>query len=256
MNQHQAAFDFGDDTPPPPPAPRRHTKKTPAEPAGAARDRAEQIVAEATAAIARLAELDDEDVRLDAVNALRLALHEHSPLRSEPVDCVVWVRAEEVRANDYNPNVVAPPELRLLQRSIMADGYTQPIVVWPVEDGYEIVDGFHRHRVGKEVRAVSRRVRGRLPVTVINSDRTDRADRQAATVRHNRARGQHTVDGIAELVLDFARQGKTDRWIAEELEMDPDQVLRMKQTQGLAELFADEEFSEAWEADPWTKDLK
>jgi ParB-like chromosome segregation protein Spo0J len=160
---------------------------------------------------------------------------------------VLWVDAEQLQANDYNPNVVAPPEMRLLQRSIMTDGYTQPIVAWPVEDGYEVVDGFHRNRVGREVGAVRKRVRGRLPVAVINTDRTGKDDRMAATIRHNRARGVHTVDGMSDIVLELARRGKTDEWIAGELGMEPDEVLRLKQVQGLAELFADEEFSEAWE---------
>lgn len=205
-----------------------------------------QIVDEARELFARLDALP-EDARIDAVNALRLALREHSPMKAEPVDCVLWVEADDIRANDYNPNVVAPPEMRLLQRSIMQDGYTQPIVAWPVEDGFEVVDGFHRHRVGKEVRAVRKRVRGRLPVAVIGSDRTGKEDRMAATVRHNRARGVHTVDGMSDIVLDLARRGRSDEWIAKELGMEPDEVLRLRQVQGLAELFGDEEFSEAWE---------
>lgn len=204
------------------------------------------IVEDAEKVFARLADLPDDD-RMDVINAIRLALHEHSPMKDEPVDCVLWVDAEQVQANDYNPNVVAPPEMRLLQRSIMEDGYTQPIVTWPVDGAYEVVDGFHRHRVGKEVRAVAKRVRGRLPVAVIRPDRTGKSDRMAATIRHNRARGVHTVEGMSDIVLELAKRGKSDEWIANELGMQPDEVLRLKQVQGLAELFADEEFSEAWE---------
>lgn len=207
------------------------------------------IADEARALFSRLADLPEGD-RIEAVNAIRLALAEHSPMRGEPVDCVLWVRSEDVQANDYNPNVVAPPEMRLLQRSIMADGYTQPIVAWDTDDGpYEVVDGFHRHRVGKEVAAVRKRIHGRLPVAVINAGRAGKDDRMAATIRHNRARGQHTVDGMSDIVLDLARRGKSDQWIADELGMQPDEVLRLKQVQGLAELFADQEFSEAWEAE-------
>jgi ParB-like chromosome segregation protein Spo0J len=197
------------------------------------------------------AELDalDDDARIDAINAIRLALREHSPLRSEPADCVLWVPADVVQANDYNPNVVAPPEMRLLKRSIEADGYTQPVVVWPIDGGrYEVVDGVHRTRVGTETPKVRKRLHGRLPVAVINAERTGREDRIAATVRHNRARGKHTVDGMAELVLDLSRRNHSDEWIARELGMDADEVLRLKQVTGLAELFADREFSEAWEA--------
>lgn len=207
------------------------------------------IVDDAAAVFARLDELPEE-ARIEAVNALRLALREHSPMKAEPVDCVLWVEAGDLRANDYNPNVVAPPEMRLLQRSIMADGYTQPIVAWPVEDGYEVVDGFHRNRVGREVRAVRKRVHGRLPVAVIGSDRTGKDDRMAATIRHNRARGVHTVDGMSDIVLELARRGRSDEWIAKELGMEPDEVLRLKQVQGLAELFGEEEFSQAWEVAP------
>jgi ParB-like chromosome segregation protein Spo0J len=204
------------------------------------------ILDDARRLFARLDGLPEDD-RVEAVNEIRLALREHSPMKAEPVDCVLWVDADKIRANDYNPNVVAPPEMRLLQRSIMQDGFTQPIVAWPVEDGYEVVDGFHRHRVGKEVRAVRKRVHGRLPVAVVGTERTGKEDRMAATVRHNRARGVHTVDGMSDIVLDLARRGRSDEWIAKELGMEPDEVLRLKQVQGLAELFGNEDFSEAWE---------
>ncbi|MFW6033944.1 MAG: IbrB-like domain-containing protein [bacterium] len=197
------------------------------------------------------AELDgmEEDERMDAVNEIRRALAEHSPMRREPVDCVLWVDADEVRANDYNPNNVAPPEMRLLQLSIMQDGYTQPIVTWRDGDGYEVVDGFHRNRVGREVGAIRRRVRGRLPVSVINAERTSREDRVAATIRHNRARGVHQVDAMADIVMDLHRRNRSDEWIGRELGMEPDEVLRLRQVTGLAEVFADREFSEAWEAE-------
>lgn len=207
------------------------------------------IVDDAVAVFKRLADLPEDD-RIDAINAIRTALVQHSPMRREPVDCVIWVPADQLHANDYNPNVVAPPEMRLLQLSIMADGYTQPIVAWPDgDDSYEVVDGFHRNRVGREVGAVRKRVRGRLPIAVINADRTAAEDRVAATIRHNRARGVHQVDAMSDIVLDLARRGRSDEWIARELGMEPDEVLRLKQVTGLAELFADRDFSEAWEAD-------
>lgn len=201
-----------------------------------------------TAALtAALAAVPDDD-RIDALNRVRLALHEVSPLKDEPVDCVLWVRGESVAANDYNPNRVAPPEMKLLRRSVEADGYTQPVVAWSVEDGrYEVVDGFHRYRVATEIESIQVRLRGRLPVAVVRSDRTDRGDRMAATVRHNRARGKHTVDGMTELVRDLARRNWSDAKIGRELGMEPDEVLRLKQIGGLAELFSEREFSEAWE---------
>lgn len=219
-------------------------------------DEADAILTQARELFARLEQLD-EATRMDTVNALRLALHEHSPMRDEPVDCVLWVPADQVAGNEYNPNVVAPPEMKLLTRSIEADGFTQPIVAWPVgEDGeaaYEVVDGFHRHLVGKDNKKIRRRLRGRLPLAVIRTDRTDLPDRQAATVRHNRARGVHTVDGMSEIVIELSRRGKDDAWIGRELGMDADEVTRLRQVSGIAESFADQEMSEAWEAanDSW-----
>ena len=188
-----------------------------------------------------------KDERMDVINQIRLHLHEHSPLKREPVDCVLWVKADSVQANDYNPNRVAPPEMNLLKHSILADGYTQPIVVWRDGDAHEVVDGFHRSRVGKEVKAVAARTQGRLPVSVINAQRGAKEDRIAATIRHNRARGTHQVDAMSEIVADLAKRNWSDKKIAKELGMEPDEVLRLKQITGLAELFADRDFSEAWE---------
>lgn len=192
--------------------------------------------------------LPDEE-RIEAINQVKLALHEISPFKDEPVDCVLWVKAEEIQANDYNPNVVAPPEMRLLQRSIEADGFTQPIVTYPTENHREVIDGFHRNRVGKEIKRINRRLRGYLPVTTIRSDRENREDRIAATIRHNRARGRHTVDNMSEIVVELSRRNWSEEKIARELGMEADEVLRLKQISGLAELFADAEFSEAWEID-------
>jgi ParB-like chromosome segregation protein Spo0J len=188
-----------------------------------------------------------EDDRIDALNQVRELLHEVSPFRDEPVDCVLWVRGEDVQANDYNPNSVAPPEMRLLELSIEADGFTQPIVSFPVNGHREVVDGFHRNLVGKRSKKVSSRLRGYLPVTTIRSDRQSRDDRIASTIRHNRARGVHQVGDMSEIVVELSRRNWSDEKIGRELGMEPDEVLRLKQISGLAELFADEEFSEAWE---------
>lgn len=195
------------------------------------------------------AKLDNlpEPERIEAINALRLALHEHSPFRAEPVDCVLWVESEQVQANDYNPNVVAPPEMELLRLSIREDGYTQPIVAYREDATYTVVDGFHRNRVGRECPDVRERVRGYLPITVIRSERQNLDERMASTVRHNRARGKHTVEGMSGLVCELARRNWSDERIARKLGMDADEVLRLKQITGLAELFADAEFSEAWD---------
>ena len=119
------------------------------------------------------------DAQVEALNAARLLMHESGPFASEPVDCVQWVKNAVVQANDYNPNSVAPPEMELLRLSITADGYTQPIVSWNRQNVYEVVDGFHRHRVGKECDDVRDRVSGYLPLVVINSEREDKGDRMA-----------------------------------------------------------------------------
>ena len=195
-----------------------------------------------------LSELEEDD-RIEYINHIKIMLHEVSPFKAEPVDCVLWVPAEDVQANDYNPNQVAPPEMRLLELSISQDGYTQPIVTWQVDNKREVVDGFHRSRVGKECKAVRQRVRGYLPVTTINNDRTDKGDRMGSTIRHNRARGKHQVQGMSDIVLELKRRNWTDEKICKQLGMDPDEVLRLTQIQGLAEMFADHEFSEAWEID-------
>lgn len=194
-----------------------------------------------------LSSISGDDL-IDAINEIREEIHKLSPMAREPVDFVKWVRADCLHANDYNPNSVATPEMRLLQLSIMSDGYTQPIVAWPDGDNsYEVVDGFHRNKVGREVGAVKKRVMGRLPISVINTDRTSKEDRIAATIRHNRARGKHSVDAMSDIVVDLSRRNWSEDKIAKELGMDADEVLRLKQVSGLAELFADKEFSEAWE---------
>lgn len=189
------------------------------------------------------------DEKIKAINDLKVKLHQISPFKNEPVDCVVWVPADQVEANDYNPNAVAPPEMKLLQVSIEEDGYTQPIVAYGINECYEVVDGFHRNRVGKECEEVKKRTHGYLPITIINQDREDKADRIASTIRHNRARGKHQVTAMSDIVLELSRRNWSDNKIAKELGMEPDEVLRLKQITGLAELFADRDFSMAWEGD-------
>jgi ParB-like chromosome segregation protein Spo0J len=208
-----------------------------------------EIVEQCRAVFAKLADLEEQD-RIDAINEIRLELHSVSPMAGEPVDCVLWVRAEEVTANDYNPNSVAPPEMDLLRLSIEADGYTQPIVTFPEGPTRTIVDGFHRSRVGREFPAVSARIKGRLPVTSIRPDREERNNRIAATIRHNRARGKHDVEAMSQIVMELTRRNWSEQKIAKELGMGPDEVLRLRQITGLAEMFAHREFSEAWEAAP------
>lgn len=195
----------------------------------------------------QLVEALPESEQIAALNEIKLRLHKISPFASEPVDCVLWVPCDQVEANDYNPNSVAPPEMKLLEISISEDGYTQPIVAWGRNNYYEVVDGFHRNRVGKESKSIRERIHGYLPITLINSDREERGDRIAATIRHNRARGKHQIAAMSDIVLDLSRRNWSDEKIGRELGMEPDEVLRLKQITGLAELFSDVEFSEAWE---------
>lgn len=189
------------------------------------------------------------DVQVEELNAARRLMHLSGPFRSEPVDLVQWVQADGVIANDYNPNSVAPPEMELLRLSIVEDGYTQPIVAWDHDGLFEVVDGFHRNRVGRECEDVRARINGYLPLAVIKQDRRERGDRIASTIRHNRARGKHAVSAMSDIVVELKRRNWSDKKISKELGMDPDEVLRLSQISGLAEMFQDREFSEAWEAE-------
>ena len=191
------------------------------------------------------------DEKVNAINEIKIALHRISPFKTEPVDCVLWVKNNTVHANDYNPNSVAPPEMELLRLSISADGYTQPIVSMLEENGEtrEVIDGFHRNRVGKECEDIKKRVHGYLPVVTINEDRKDLNDRMASTVRHNRARGKHKIQAMSDMVLDLKKRNWSDEKIAKNLGMDADEVLRLCQIGGIAEIFSDKDFSQAWEAE-------
>ena len=190
---------------------------------------------------------DGLDRKIARLNALRRLIAEHSPFDAEPVDLIEWVPADTVHANDYNPNIVAPPEMELLRLSILADGYTQPIVTMPDREGREVIDGFHRHRVGTEMPDVRDRIHGYLPVVRIKQDREDRNDRIAATIRHNRARGKHRIDAMSDIVVELKRRNWTEERIGRELGMEPDEVLRLCQISGLADLFSDDEFSASWD---------
>lgn len=205
------------------------------------------ILQQARALAAAIAALPTADEQIDALNAVRAELHDVSPLKHHPVDFVRWVRANQVRANDWNPNFVAPPEYRLLAHSIAANGYTMPIVSHESADEWVVVDGFHRNRIGKEMPEIRKSVHGRLPLTRIRAERDDQAARIAATVEHNRARGEHKVAAMSEVVRMLYQAGWRDEKIQEELGMEQDEVRRLKQITGLAELFADREFSRAWE---------
>jgi len=183
--------------------------------------------------------------KVNFINEFKIILHELSPFKNEPVDCVLWVKQDLVGANDYNPNAVAPPEMELLKLSIENDGYTQPIVAWCRDDQYEVVDGFHRSKVGKTYPEIKDRLNGYLPVAIIKQDREERGDRIASTIRHNRARGKHRIDAMSDIVVELKRRNWSPVKIGKELGMDADEVLRLTQITGLAEMFSDKELDEA-----------
>lgn len=180
--------------------------------------------------------------KIEILNAIKEELSKYSPME-DPVDVIQWVAAKDIQANDYNPNTVAPPEMRLLTHSILMDGFTQPIVVYKEGKKYVVVDGFHRYRVGTENKKVRTSIHGYLPVVVIDKPISER---MASTIRHNRARGKHGVKPMSEVVGDLIRAGWEDKRIAKELGMEADEVLRLKQRKGLPDLFKDRDFSRAW----------
>ena len=166
-------------------------------------------------------------------------------MNKSPVYHVIAVPIEKVQPNDYNPNAVAPPEMKLLYESIKADGYTMPVVCYydKKEDLYIIVDGFHRYRVMMENPDIYEREGGMLPVSVIDKPLDHR---MASTIRHNRARGNHNVDLMSNIVKELHEIGRSDNWIAKNLGMSRDEILRLKQITGLAALFRETQFGRAW----------
>lgn len=181
----------------------------------------------------------------EAYNQMTQALQEKAPVTDNPIAAVLWVKLDRIRANDYNPNEVADREMELLYRSIKHDGYTQPVVtVYDSEaDEYEIVDGFHRYLVMKRYDDIRERSDGRLPITVIDKGIKDR---MASTIRHNRARGKHSIKGMADVVFDMLDEGWEDERICEELGMEPEELTRLKHVTGFSKLFDDTEYQMAW----------
>jgi ParB-like chromosome segregation protein Spo0J len=163
-----------------------------------------------------------------------------------PVYNVIAVPLEKVRANSYNPNAVAAPEMKLLETSIWEDGYTMPVVCYYIEseDIYEIVDGYHRYTTLKTSKRIYDRENGLLPVVVIEKDQSNR---MASTIRHNRARGSHSIELMSNIVSELIEAGMSDAWILKHIGMDKDELLRLKQITGLASLFANDNFSKVGE---------
>lgn len=185
--------------------------------------------------------------KIDAINQFRQALHDESPFKDQPIDCVLWVKEEQISPNDYNPNNMAPQEKRLLTKSLEADGFTQPIVVVQKKDRhYEIVDGFHRHLLSQSKATLKKRFHGYLPITQLEKCDDSLPSRMAATVRHNRARGRHQISAMSDIVRELSQLGWSDEKMGQELGMDADEILRLKQINGLCEMFGNRQFSQAW----------
>jgi ParB-like chromosome segregation protein Spo0J len=191
--------------------------------------------------------IPDADEKIAALNQVREILHQVSPLKHHPVDYVHWQRSDDVEANEYNPNAVAPPEMKLLIRSIEEDGYTMPIVTFPDADIIRIVDGFHRRKAERTSAAIHESTMGYIPVSTIRPEKREISDRMASTIRHNRARGTHSVDLMVNIVAELTEAGMGNEWIMKNIGMDADELLRLKQISGLAALFKDRAYSRAWE---------
>lgn len=204
--------------------------------------------------IATLASVDEQ---IEALNFIRQQLHEVSPLKHHPVDCVMWVKSTDVEANEYNPNAIAPPEQELLHKSIAEDGYTMSIVTYKQADGtIKIVDGFHRRLMEQKHQDISQSTYGHVPLTYIRSTQEGLGDRMASTIRHNRARGTHNIELMSTIVAELVEMGKGDAWICKHVGMSADELLRLKQITGLASLFVNKDFSAAWEAKSWEEHAK
>jgi ParB-like chromosome segregation protein Spo0J len=184
--------------------------------------------------------------RIKAINQLRQELHALSPV-DQPVDLVLWVPIDKVSPNDYNPNSVAKQEMGLLYKSIKHDGYTQPIVVVRDEenDRYLIVDGFHRYFTAKTNKDILDRNHGTVPIVVIKKDLNER---MAATVRHNRARGEHSVAGMSNMVFEMLQNGWTDAQICNHLGLEPEEIIKLKHITGFSKLFENAEYNKAFES--------
>lgn len=192
---------------------------------------------------------NDAKDKQEYLNELRdFAFRVVSPRHSQPIDNVRWVPVEQVQANDYNPNSVAGNEMRLLYTSISHDGYTQPVVTVfdPEINKYVIVDGFHRYTIMRRYKDIYDLNGGYLPIVVLDKNINDR---MASTVRHNRARGKHSVAGMGKIVFDMLKNGATDEEICNEVGLEPEELARLKYVTGFAKLFENAKFGQAWETD-------
>lgn len=192
------------------------------------------------------AKFDLAEDKFEFINEIRDYLHDLSPVKCNPVDRVYWVPKGKVIANNYNPNHVAPKEMTLLHTSIKEDGYTQPIVtIYDETIGkYVVVDGFHRSQVISRYPDINEMCKGRLPIVVLNKSRSDR---MASTVRHNRARGSHSVDGMVNIVYSMLKDKCSEKEICEKLGLEKKEFVKLMYITGFAKIFKDYEYSQAIE---------
>ena len=198
-----------------------------------------------------ISSLESNDEKIQMINKIKETIHEVSPLKHHPVDCVIWVKSEEVEANDYNPNAIPPPEMELLYKSISEDGYTMSIVTHKGSgnEKIKIVDGFHRRLMEQVHKDISESTLGYIPLTFLRESQEGRGDRMASTIRHNRARGVHNIELMSSIVSELVEMGKGDAWICKHIGMSADELLRLKQITGLAALFNNKSFSQSWVPD-------
>jgi hypothetical protein len=194
-------------------------------------------------------QLQSNDEKIETLNYVRHELHSVSPLKHHPVDYVFWAKSDKVECNEYNPNAVAPPEMKLLYESISNDRYTMPIVSFNDTDTIRIVDGFHRRETERRNEDISQSTLGYIPLTTIRDTQTDTGNRMASTIRHNRARGTHNIELMSQIVSELVEMGKGDPWICKHVGMSIDELLRLKQITGLASLFTNKDFSNSWDAE-------
>lgn len=187
-----------------------------------------------------------DDEKIEALNRISEYLHEKLSPVKQPINKVLWIPIDKVEPNDYNPNAVANKEMKLLYTSILHDGYTQPIVtIWDEEkEKYIIVDGFHRYFTCKTQEDILERNKGHVPIVVIEKDINDR---MASTVRHNRARGEHSITGMGNMVFELLQNGWTDSEICNHLGMEAEEILKLKHITGFSKLFEDSEYQKSWE---------
>lgn len=199
------------------------------------------------AIMTEIASLPDDISDIELINSIMDVVFRYHPFKHNPVSRVRYIPLSKIHANTYNPNSVAQQEMRLLHTSIKEDGYTMPVVTYydSDKDEYTIVDGFHRYTVDMKYRDINTLNKGYLPVVVIEKDL---ADRMASTVRHNRARGKHAVEGMSNIVFQMLKEGKSDAEVCIELGLEVDELIRLKHITGFAKLFEGAKYSNSWES--------